>query len=90
MGLKKWEEAFKPMGKPKGFKLFYFMGDSNSTKLFEKKRFLRGEWKTKFPQTPKKRNFKTNSSRKIRPIMEVSPQTPQRRAMGHCQLALRV
>ena len=26
MGLKIWEEAFKPMGKPKGFKLFYFMG----------------------------------------------------------------
>ena len=26
MGLKKWEEAFKPMGEPKGFELFYFMG----------------------------------------------------------------
>ena len=90
MRLKKWEEAFKPMGKPKGFKLFYFMGDSTSTKLFKKRRFLRGEWKNEIPTNPKKRNFKTNSSRKIRPIIEVSPQTPQRRAMGHCQLALRV
>ena len=90
MGLKKWEEAFKPMGKPKGFKLFYFMGDSISTKLFKKKRFLSGEWKIKILKTKKKRNFKTNSSRKTRPIIEVSPQTPQRRAMGHCQLASRV
>ena len=54
MGLKKWEEAFKPMGKPKGFKLFHFMGDSNSTKLFKKKRFLRGEWKKKIPTNPTK------------------------------------
>ena len=48
MGLKKWEEAFKPMGKPKGFKLFYFMGDSNSTKLFKSKDFFWGDGKTKF------------------------------------------
>ena len=54
MGLKKWEEAFKPMGKPNGFKLFYFMGDSNSTKLFKKKRFLSGEWKNKNPQNQEK------------------------------------
>ena len=26
MGLKKWEEAFKPMGKPNGFKHFEFKG----------------------------------------------------------------
>ena len=26
MGLKNWEEAFKPMGKPNGFKHFSFKG----------------------------------------------------------------
>ena len=54
MGLKKWEEAFKPMGKPNGLNFFTLWADSNSTKLFKKKRFLSGEWKNTNPQNQEK------------------------------------
>ena len=90
MGLKSGRRLSNQWGNPRVLNFFTLWGTPILPNYLKRKDFFGGNGKINFLQTPKKRNFKTNSSRKIRPIIEVSPQTPQRRAMGHCQLALRV